>query len=103
MLAAAVCAFGISAVSDTSLRKHFSKASFFLHEILSSMLLSFLKEPDMSVYGKIKNVLLVDASVIRQDGKKQEQQADVILHITPKTFCLYDADDNKIPLIYAAL
>jgi len=26
----------------------------------------------------------------------QEQKADVILCITPKTFCLYDADDNKI-------
>ncbi len=99
MLAAAACALGISAVSDTSLRKHFSKASSFLHEILSSMLSSFLPGPDMSVYGKMKNVLLVDASVIRQDGKKQEQQADVILRITPKTFCLYDADRNKIPLV----
>ena len=29
----------------------------------------------------------------------QEQQADVILRITPKNFCLYDADGNKIPLI----
>lgn len=74
MLAAAACALGISAVSDTSLRKHFSKASSFLHEILHSMLSSFLKEPDISAYGKIKNVLLVDASVIRQNGKKQEQQ-----------------------------
>ena len=27
-----------------------------------------------------------------------EQQADVILRITPQTFCLYDADRNKIPL-----
>ena len=156
MLAAAVCALGISAVSDTSLRKHFSKASPFLHEILHFMLSSFLPGPDMSDYGKIKNVLLVDASVIRQDGKKQEQQrihtcyslnknriceikvtdqhtaeslkhfsmgkddlvmadagygtannyiyaqeqkADVILRITPKTFCLYDVDDNKIPFV----
>ncbi len=99
MLAAAACALGISAVSDTSLRKHVSKASSFLHEILSSILSSFLPGPDMSVYGKMKNVLLVDASVIRQDGKKQEQQADVILRITPKTFCLYDADRNKIPLV----
>lgn len=156
MLAAAVCALGISAVSDTSLRKHFSKASSFLHEMLHSMLSSFLKEPDISAYGKIKNVLLVDASVIRQDGKKQEQQrihtcyslnknriceikvtdqhtaeslrhfsftkddlimadagygtannyiyaqeqqADVILRITPKNFCLYDADGNKISFI----
>ena len=156
MLAAAACALGISAVSDTSLRKHFSKASSFLHGILSSILSSFLPGPDMSVYGKIKNVLLVDASVIRQNGKKQEQQrihtcyslnknriceikvtdqhtaeslkhfslgkndlvmadagygtannyiyaqeqqADVILRITPKIFCLYDAYDNKIPLV----
>ena len=29
----------------------------------------------------------------------QEQQADVILRITPKNFCLYDADENKISLI----
>ena len=29
----------------------------------------------------------------------QEQQADVILHITPKNFCLYDADGNKISFI----
>lgn len=29
----------------------------------------------------------------------QEQQADAILRITPKCFCLYDADGNKIPLI----
>ncbi len=156
MLAVTVCALGIAAVSDTSLRKHFSKASYFLHEILHSMLSSFLPGPDISAYGKIKNVLLVDASVIRQDGKKQEQQrihtcyslnknriceikvtdqhtagslkhfsigkdglvmadagygtannyiyaqeqkADVILRITPRNFCLYDADDNKIPLV----
>ena len=156
MLAVAACALGIAAVSDTSLRKHFSKASYFLHEILHSMLSSFLPGPDISAYGKIKNVLLVDASVIRQDGKKQEQQrihtcyslsknriceikgtnphtaeslkqfsigkdglvmadagygtannyiyaqeqkADVILRITPRNFCLYDADDNKIPLV----
>ena len=29
----------------------------------------------------------------------QEQKADVILRITPRNFCLYDADDNKIPLV----
>lgn len=63
------------------------------------MLSSFLKEPDLSAFGKIKNILLVDASVIRQDGKKQEQQVDVILRITPKTFCLYDTDDNKISFV----
>ena len=156
MLAAAACALGISAVSDTSLRKHFSKASYLLHEILHSMLSSFIPGPDISAYRKIKNVLLVDASVVRQNGKNQEQQrihtcyslnknrmyevkvtdkhtaeslthfsfkkddlvladagygtahnyiyaqeqeADVILRITPKNFCLYDVDGNKISLI----
>ena len=29
----------------------------------------------------------------------QEHQADVILRITPKNFCLYNADGNKISLI----
>lgn len=29
----------------------------------------------------------------------QEQQADVIFRITPKNFCLYDADGNKISFI----
>lgn len=70
MLAEAACVPGISAVFGTGLRKHGSKASF-LYEILHSMLSSFLKESDISAYGKIKNVLPVDASVIRQGGKKQ--------------------------------
>ena len=39
------------------------------------MLSSFLPGPDISAYRKIKNVILADASVIRQDGKKQEQKA----------------------------
>ena len=29
----------------------------------------------------------------------QEQQADVILRITPKNFCLYDVDGNKISFV----
>lgn len=29
----------------------------------------------------------------------QEKGADVILRITPKNFCLYDADENKISII----
>lgn len=156
LLAAASCALGICNISDTALRKHFTKSANFLHEILNSMLSSFLPKADISVFGKIKNVLLVDASVVRQDGKNQEQQrihtcyslnknrmcevkvtdkhtaeslthfsfkkddlviadagygtahnyiyaqeqqADVILRITPKNFCLYDVDGNKISLI----
>lgn len=156
ILAAASCALGISNISDTAWRKHFSKSAGFLHEILHSMLSSFLPQTDISAFGKIKNVLLVDASVVRQNGAKQEQQrihtcyslnknrmyevkvtdkhtaeslthfslkkddlviadagygtahnyiyaqenqADVILRITPKNFCLYDADNNKISLL----
>ena len=156
ILAAVSCALGISDISDTAWRKHFSKSADFLHEILHSMLSSFIPQAKISDYGKIKNVLLVDASIICQTGKEQKQQrihtcyslnenricevkvtdkhtaeslkhfsvkkndlvmadtgygtaqnyiyaqekgADVILRITPKNFCLYDADGNKISLI----
>ncbi len=74
VLAAAAYALGISDISGTSWRKHFQKASCFLYEILHYLLPSFLPKPDISGFGRIKNVLLVDASVVRQDGKKQEQQ-----------------------------
>ena len=154
ILAAAAYTLGISDISDTAWRKHFSKSSSFLYEILASLLPSFFPEAGLPASGK--NVLLVDASTVCQDGKKheqqrihmcyslnqdcmyevkvtdkhtaeslthfsikkddlvmadagygtahnyiyaQEQQADVILRITPKNFCLYDADGNKIPLI----
>lgn len=74
VLAVAAYAFGISDISDTSWRKHFQKASCFLYEILHYLLSSFLPEPDIPGSGRTKNVLLVDASVVRQNGKKQEQQ-----------------------------
>ncbi len=45
-----------------------------LYEILHYLLPSFFPEPDKSGPGKPKNVFLVDASVVRQNGKKQEQQ-----------------------------
>lgn len=156
VLAAAAYALGISDIFDTSWRKHFQKASCFLYEILHYLLSSFLPEPDIPGPGRTKNVLLVDASVVRQNGKKQEQQrihmcyslnqnriyevkvtdkhtaeslthfslkkddlvmedagygtahnyiyaqehqADVILRITPKNFCLYGTDGNKISLV----
>ena len=63
-----------SDISDTSWRKHFQKASGFLYEILHYLLSSFLPEPDIPGSGRTKNVLLVDACVVRQNGKKQEQQ-----------------------------
>ena len=148
---------GISNISDTAWRKRFSQAVPFLHEILHFLLSSFLPfQADTSAWKGRKNVLLVDASVIRQEGKQQEQQrihlcyslndnriqqvkvtdqhtaeslthfsigkedlvmadagygtarnyiyaqeqqADVILRITPKCFCLYDADENKISIL----
>ena len=155
ILAVAACALGISTISDTAWRKRFSKAAPFLREILHSLLSSLLPAADISAFQKVKHVLLVDASVIRQEGKQQEQQrihlcyslnenrmkqvkvsdkhtaeslthfsmekgdlvmadagygtaqnyiyaqeqgADVILRITPKNFCLYDADGKKISL-----
>ena len=39
-LAAAACALGVSTISDTAWRKHFSKAAPFLREILHSLLSS---------------------------------------------------------------
>ena len=153
--AVAACALGISTISDTAWRKRFSKAAPFLREILHSMLSSIFPPADVSAFEGVKNVLLVDASVIRQEGKQQKQQrihlcyslnenrikqvkvsdqhtaeslthfsmekgdlvmadagygtaqnyiyaqeqgADVILRITPKNFCLYDVDGEKISL-----
>ncbi len=52
----------------------FSKASLFLREILHSLLSAFLPAADISAFDGVKNVLLVDASVIRQNGKQQYQQ-----------------------------
>ena len=155
ILAAAACALGISAISDTAWRKHFSKAAPFLREILHSLLSAFLPATDSSAFDGVKNVLLVDTSIIRQDGKQQNQQrihlcyslnenrmkqvkvsdqhtaeslahfsmkkgdlvmadavygtaqnliyaqeqgADVILRITPKNFCLYHTEGEKISL-----
>ena len=155
ILATAACALGISVISDTAWRKRFSKAAPFLREILHSLLSAFLPAADSSAFDGVKNVLLVDASVIRQNGKHQNQQrihlcyslnenrmkqvkvsdqhtaeslahfsmkkgdlamadavygtaqnliyaqeqgADVILRITPKNFCLYNAEGEKISL-----
>lgn len=142
-------------VSDAAWRKRFSKAAPFLREMLHSLLSALLPATDAPAFAGVKNALLVDASVIRQEGIQQEQQrihlcyslnenrmkqvkvsdkhtaeslthfsmekgdliladagygtaqnyiyaqeqgADVILRITPKSFCLYDADGKKISL-----
>ena len=53
----------------------------------------------------MQNVLLSDDLVMEDAGYgtahnyiyAQEHQADVILRITPKNFCLYGTDGNKLP------
>ncbi len=67
-------ALGISDISDTSWRKYFPKSSCFLYEILYFFLSSFLPKPDMFGFRRIKIVLPLDASVVCQNVKKQEQQ-----------------------------
>lgn len=156
ILAAAACALGIADISDTAWRKHFAKAAPFLNGILQAMLSVLVPAADASAFKGVKNVLLVDASTVRQEGAQQNQQrihmcyslnenrmkqvkvtdkhtaeslshfafqsgdlvmadagygtaknyiyaqeqgAEVILRITPKNFCLYDADGEKIHLI----
>lgn len=156
ILACAAHALGISNVSDTAWRKRFSKSVPFLQEILHIMLSGLFRHTPDSMPAGVKNVLLVDASIVRQTGipqnqerihlcyslnqnrviqikvtdhhtaealshfqlKKgdlvmadagygtarnyiyaQEHQADVILRVTPKHFCLYKEDGEKISLI----
>jgi len=69
ILAVAACALELSNVSDTAWRKRFSKAAPFLHEVLHQMLFSLFTQSTIS-FKEVKNVLLVDASVIRQQGAK---------------------------------
>ena len=67
-------ALGISSVSDTAWRKRFSKSVPFLQEILHIMLSGlFWNTPDSMPTG-IKNVLLVDASIVCQTGILQNQE-----------------------------
>ena len=156
ILACAAHALGISSVSDTAWRKRFSKSVPFLQEILHIMLSGLFRNIPDSMPAGIKNVLLVDASIVRQTGILQNQerihlcyslnrnrvmqikvtdhhtaealshfqlkkgdlvmadagygtaqnyiyaqnrQADVIVRITPKNFCLYNEDNEKISLV----
>lgn len=156
ILPAVAYALGIASVSDTALRKKFAKAAPFLHEVLHAMLTKWNLKSVENLPDGVKNVLLVDASIVRQTGidqqqerihlcyslnqnrmkqikvtdhhtaeslshfefkegdlvmadagygtaknyiYAQEQKADVILRINPKTFCLYDADGEKISLV----
>lgn len=72
LLATAAYGLGISDISDTAWRKKCSKAAPFLQDVLQQ-LLSSLYLP-CSTKNEHKNVLLIDASLIRQQGKQQYQQ-----------------------------
>lgn len=155
ILACAAHALGISSVSDTAWRKRFSQSAPFLQEILHRMLSDLFRHTKYDLSASGKEVLLVDASIVRQTGIRQnqqrihlcyslnqnrvmqikvtdhhtaealshfefkkgelvladagygtaqnyiyaqEQQADVILRVTPKNFCLYQKNGEKVPL-----
>lgn len=74
VLAAASCTLGISSVSDTALRKRFAKAAPFLHEVLHAMLSGLFSCPQANPPDGVKDVLLVDTSIVRQTGISQEQE-----------------------------
>lgn len=74
ILPAAACALGIASVSDTALRKKFAKSAPFLHEVLHAMLKKWNLSPIENLPDRVKNVLLVDASIVRQTGIDQEQE-----------------------------
>lgn len=156
ILACAAYALGVSHISDTAWRKRFSKSTSFLQELLHEMLSALFRHPTIHLPAGIKNVLLVDASIVRQTGIRQNQerihlcyslnrnrivqikvtdqhtaeslshfelnvgelaiadagygtarnyihaqehQADVILRISPKNFCLYQANGEKVSLV----
>ena len=81
ILATAACALGIS---DTAWRKHLSGAVPFLSEIIHFMLSSFIPfQTDMSALKETKNVFLIDTSVVRQEGKQQDQHiAESLAHFS---------------------
>lgn len=74
ILACAAYAPGISHVSDTAWRKRFSKSTQFLQELLHEMLSDLFRHSTDHLPAGIKNVLLVDASIVRQTGILQNQE-----------------------------
>ena len=74
ILAAASCALGIADISDTAWRKRFAKSVPFLRGVLQSMLSTLIPAAGASAFAGVKNVLLVDAPTIRQEGAQQFQQ-----------------------------
>lgn len=72
LLSTAMAALGIVSISDTAWKKRFSSLSPFLSLLLSNLLSRFL--PVCSEKQSSRPVFLVDASTVRQQGKKQFQQ-----------------------------
>ena len=71
LLAAAAFGLGISDISDTAWRKKCKKATPFLQDVVQQLLSSLF--PTSYITPKNRQVLLVDASLIRQQGKQQYQ------------------------------
>lgn len=72
MLAAAAFGLCISNISDTAWRKKYRKAVPFLQEVLQAMLSPLFSS--VPIQSKERQVLLIDGSLIRQQGKQQYQQ-----------------------------
>ena len=72
MLAAAAFGLCISNISDTAWRKKYRKAVPFLQEVLQAMLSTLFSS--VPIQSKERQVLLIDGSLIRQQGKQQYQQ-----------------------------
>ena len=111
LLAAAACGLGISEISDTAWRKKCTKAVPFLHEMLHETLSSMFAP--VSTEDTHRQVLLLDASIVRQTGKKQHQQRihtcyslnqnrirqiQVTNHHTAESLCLFSFEKNDIVL-----
>lgn len=85
MLALCANVLSITAISDSALRKQFKKSIPFLRNILDTLLTSLQgKEVGTPC---TRNVYLVDASTIRQDGKEQTQER---IHLC------YDLNQNRM-------
>ena len=89
LLAAAAYGLGISDISDTAWRKKCKKATPFLQDVVQQLLSSLF--PTSYITPKNRQVLLVDASLIRQQGKQQYQQ---------RIHTCYSLNQNRIQQIH---
>lgn len=72
LLSTAMTTLGIASLSDTAWKKRFSSLPPFLSLLLSNLLSRLL--PVCSEKQNSRPIFLVDASTVRQQGKKQSQQ-----------------------------